>query len=75
MALACELTAWTQLLALTEYPARRWEPKRLRLRLFATGGRLTRSARRTILHLSTHVPWAHLLLQAITTLHALPTPG
>jgi hypothetical protein len=33
-ALACELLAWMQMLALTG-PARRWEPKRLRLRLFA----------------------------------------
>ncbi len=29
--LACELTAWMQMLAFTEVPARRWEPKRLRL--------------------------------------------
>jgi hypothetical protein len=28
---AIELTAWTQMLALTDHPARRWEPKRLRL--------------------------------------------
>jgi hypothetical protein len=75
VALACELTAWTQLLALTEHPARRWEPKRLRLRLFSIAGRLTRSARRTMLHLSAHAPWANLLLQAITTLRALPAPG
>src|SRR4051812_43737916 len=32
--LAAELTAWMQLLALQAHPARRWEPKRLRLRLF-----------------------------------------
>ena len=32
VALACELLAWTQMLALTGQ-ARRWEPKRLRLRL------------------------------------------
>jgi hypothetical protein len=34
VALACELLAWTQLLALTG-TARRWEPKRLRLRLLS----------------------------------------
>jgi DDE family transposase len=38
VALACELLAWTQLLALTG-TARRWEPKRLRLRLFSVAGR------------------------------------
>jgi hypothetical protein len=39
VALACELLAWTQMLALTG-TARRWEPKRLRLRVFAVAGRL-----------------------------------
>jgi hypothetical protein len=34
--LACELIAWTQMLALTG-KAHRWEPKRLRLRVFAVG--------------------------------------
>lgn len=38
VALAVELTAWTQMLALTDHEARRWEPKRLRLRLFLRRG-------------------------------------
>jgi hypothetical protein len=75
VALAVELTAWAQLLAFVEHPARRWEPKRLRLRIFSLAGRLARSGRRTVLHLPTHAPWAALLLQALTTLHALTTPG
>src|SRR3954469_8093778 len=75
IALACELTAWAQLLVLAEHPARRWEPKRLRLRIFSLAGRVTRSGRRTVLHLPTHAPWAALLQQAITTLRALPAPG
>ena len=33
IALACDITAWTQMLALAEHPARRWEPKRPRLDL------------------------------------------
>ena len=37
VALACELLAWTQMLALAG-DARRWEPKRLRLRLFSVAG-------------------------------------
>src|SRR5439155_18162607 len=40
VALAADLTAWMQTLALTEHPARRWEPKRLRLRLLSIAGRL-----------------------------------
>jgi hypothetical protein len=75
VALACELTAWAQMLALAEHPARRWEPKRLRLRIFSIAGRLARSGRRTVLHLAAHAPWADLLLRAITTLRALAAPG
>jgi hypothetical protein len=75
VALAVELTAWAQLLALQAHPARRWEPKRLRLRLFSVAGRLARTGRRTVLHLASHPPWAGLLLDAITTLRALPAPG
>jgi Transposase DDE domain group 1 len=45
VALACELLAWMRLLALTG-KARRWEPKRLRLRIFAVAGRLASSGRR-----------------------------
>ena len=64
-----------QLLALTEHSARRWEPKRLRLRLFSIAGRLAASARRRTLHLPAHAPWAGLLQQALTTLRAPPAPG
>src|SRR5215469_358910 len=45
VALACDLLAWMQLLALTG-PARTWEPKRLRLRLFTCAGRIVRGGRR-----------------------------
>jgi Transposase DDE domain group 1 len=66
--LAMELTAWCQMIALHDHPARRWEPKRLRLRLFSIAGRIARHARRTRLRLSTHAPWAHLLLTALARL-------
>ena len=52
VALACKLTAWMQMLALTPHEARRWEPKRLRLRLFSIAGRLARTGRSVQLHLS-----------------------
>jgi hypothetical protein len=73
--LALDLVAWTQLLALPDGPARRWEPKRLRHRIFWLAGRLARHARTVVLHLATHHPWAALTAQAISTLHALPSPG
>ena len=75
VALAVELTAWFQMLALTDHPARRWEPKRLRLRLrlFSIAGRLADHARTRRLHLSGNAPWAPLLLAGLDRLHALPT--
>jgi hypothetical protein len=63
-----------QMLALTGMGARRWEPKRLRLRIFSIAGRITRSARRTVLHLAAHAPWAQLVLHA-QNLRRLPEPG
>ena len=73
VALACELIAWTQLLAL-DGPARRWEPKRLRLRLFAIAGRLVRGGRRLRLRIAARWPWATQLITAVTRLQALPAP-
>jgi Transposase DDE domain group 1 len=73
VALACELLAWTQMLALTG-TARRWEPKRLRLRLFSVAGRLASSGRRLRLRLATRWPWAEKVTAATTRLQALP-PG
>jgi hypothetical protein len=74
VALACEITAWLQMLALAGHPARRWEPKRLRLRLFSIAGRIATSGRRTVLHLSRHAPWAGLLAAALTRLRVLAAP-
>ena len=71
VALAGDLTAWTQLLAFTTDQARRWEPKRLRLRLFSIAGRLARTGRRTVLHLSRQHRWTVLLLQGLQRLHGL----
>lgn len=73
--LACELTAWMQMLALHGHEARRWEPKRLRLRLFSIAGRITRTGRRTHLHVCATAPWAGLLVTAITRLQTAPATG
>ena len=71
--MACELTAWMQLLAL-EPPARGWEPKRLRLRLFSAAGRIVPGGRRRRLRIAATWPWATQLTDAITRLHAF-APG
>jgi hypothetical protein len=73
VAMACELTAWMQMLAL-DGTARRWEPKRLRLRLFSAAGRLVRGGHRLRLRIAATWPWASHLTVAITRLHAL-APG
>jgi hypothetical protein len=61
-ALATELLVWTQSLAWnTDTPARRWEPKRLRLRILAVAGRIIHSGRRRRLRLPRGWPWDHLI--------------
>jgi hypothetical protein len=72
-AMACELLAWTQTLAL-DGKARRWEPKRLRLRLFSAAGRLVRGGRRLQLRIAANWPWATQIAAAISRLHAF-APG
>jgi hypothetical protein len=59
--LAADLLVWTQVLAFTGQPARRWEPKRLRLRLLAVPGRIVRSGRRRYLRLPRGWPWSDLI--------------
>jgi len=70
-ALACKLIAWTQLLSMAG-DARRWEPKRLRLRIFAVAGRLASSSRRLRLRLAERWPWSGEITAAIARLQALP---
>jgi len=75
VALAVELTAWWQLLAFTDHPARRWEPKRLRLRLFSIAARIADHGRTRRLHLPDQGPWAGLLTTGIQRLRLIPAPS
>lgn len=69
VALAADLLAWTQTLAFDQHePARRWEPKRLRFRLFAVAGRIIHTGRRRRLRLPRHWPWNRLIDTGWTTL-------
>lgn len=72
VALAAELTALMQMLALTSSDARRWEPKRLRLRLFSIAGRIARHARKTRQRVSGRATWSGLITSALDRLGALP---
>ena len=58
------------MLALTG-KARRWEPKRLRLRIFAVAGRLVSSGRRLRLRLAERWPWAAGVTGAAIRLQAI----
>ncbi|MCZ2403970.1 IS1380 family transposase [Paenarthrobacter sp. Z7-10] len=61
--LAAEIMAWTQMVAFTGTKARRWEPKKLRARLFEIGGKIASHARRTTLQLASTAPDVALLLK------------
>jgi hypothetical protein len=69
-AMACELLAWMQMLAF-DGSARRWEPRRVRLRIFSAAGRIVRDDRRLRLRLAARWPWAQQISTAATRLHAL----
>ena len=76
--LAHEMLAWIGLLALRGHDARRWEPKRLLLRIFSIAGTLARRSRQTWLRLSGTAPWTPLLVQGLKQLWvvpAVPTPA
>lgn len=72
--IALDLLAWMPMLALTG-KARRWEPRRLRLRLFTASGQLATTGRRRILRLARHWPWTSHITAALDRLAELPNPG
>ena len=73
-ALAHDILAWTQILALTGHRARKWEPRTIRLRLMHIPATIARHARRTLIRYRADHPWTHLLLQGIGRLQTLPAP-
>lgn len=75
VALAGEVSAWAGLLGFGEDEARRWEPKRLRLRVFQVPAVLARHARRVVVRVKDTAPSARLLISAITRLRNLPGPA
>jgi len=72
--LALDLLAWMPMLALTGRP-RRWEPKKLRFRLFSAAAQLVTTGRRRYLRLAAHWPWTDVITAAADRLQALPNPG
>jgi Transposase DDE domain group 1 len=70
VALAADLVAWMQTLAL-DGPSRRWEPKRLRLRIFSLAGVLATTGRTVMVHLSARSSWTDIAVQALSRLQAI----
>ncbi|MGB3172095.1 MAG: IS1380 family transposase [Rhodococcus sp. (in: high G+C Gram-positive bacteria)] len=73
--LALELTAWTQMLGFPDHDARRWEPKRIRLRIFSIAGRISSHARRIHLKLSKNASWSDSIVSGLNRLAALRAPA
>ncbi|HEY8449079.1 MAG TPA: IS1380 family transposase [Bacillota bacterium] len=73
-AIAADLIAWLQILALDGDLARA-EPKRLRYRLLHTAARLTRGQRRRWLRIPATWPWAEQITAAFNKIAAIPAPG
>jgi hypothetical protein len=67
-------TAWMQILPLTGQAARRWKPKRLRLRLLTIPARYALTGRRRLLHLAATAPLTALARHALTALARLTAP-
>jgi hypothetical protein len=71
--LALDLLAWIPMLALSG-ETRRWEPKRLRLRLFSAAAQLITTGRRRWLRFSRHWPWTEIITTAFDRLQTLLDP-
>jgi hypothetical protein len=71
--LAHNLSRWSALLGLTDPTPR--TATTTRRRLFALPGRITRTARRSTMHLPARWPWQTDFIEALTRIRALPAPG
>jgi hypothetical protein len=74
ISLALDLLAWMPMLVLSG-KARRWEPKKLRLRLFSAAAQIITTGRRRRLRFTARWPWTDVITHAIQRLAALPNPG
>lgn len=75
IALASKIMAWMGLLGHAQEAARKWEPKRLRHRIFQAAATIADHARKLVLHLSGRSPWADVIASGHARLSALPAPA
>jgi hypothetical protein len=73
-AIACDLIAWLQILALDSELAKA-EPKRLRYRVLHVAARLVHGQRRRWLRIPATWPWAQQITAAFARIAAIPAPG
>jgi hypothetical protein len=71
--IAHNLAVWVARIGLPTLPP--LTARTLRRRLWCLPGRLTHSARRWMLHLPRHWPWANVFLAALDRLRAIPPPS
>ncbi|MFE9454603.1 transposase [Streptomyces sp. NPDC006739] len=74
VSLALDLLAWVPMLALTG-DIRRWEPKKLRLRLLSTSAQLVNTGRRHWIRFTARWPWTDVITRAVKRPYTLPNPG
>ncbi len=74
VALACDLLAFSRLLAMASAPARAWEPRTIRLRLMSVPAVIAHHARRTVLRYKADHPFTSRLPDGLGHLQALPAP-
>src|SRR5699024_9053137 len=72
VALAGDLQAWSGLLAFADDETRRWEPKRLRMRIYPIPAPIARTARRAVMHMKNTARLAGAIVAGVNRLRALP---
>ena len=77
LALAGEFEAWKSLLAFPDNEIRRWEPRKLRMHVYAVPATIARTARRAVVHVKSSAAWAGAIVAGLSRLRALPglAPG
>lgn len=75
VALAGEIEAWKSLLAFPTHEIRRWEPKKLRMHVYAVPATIARTARRVVVHMKATATWAGAIVAGLDRLRALPGPA
>ena len=75
VALAGEIEAWKSLLAFPTHEIRRWEPKKLRMHVYAVPATIARTARRAVVHMKATARWAGVIVAGLDRLRSLPRPA